>query len=340
MKNMMRLWHMVLAIAALVPFSSCVHEWPEMSNTVLLRLKVRHDLPWTEYEHVIGSGTRAASPGEWTARYTFHVYRKGETSRPVSRFSVDRDDLSMADFETEVPLPQGEWDIYCWQDLVGPGGEAFYDVSDFSRMTYLRPYRGDTDRRDVFEGNVSVEIPASIEENAIAAAEISLARPAARYVFIATDFRKFCNDALTRFDVPAGKGWDQLSPGQQESVLDGFAVEVRYPLYMPAVFDMFSRKVVDSWTGVTYKAVIQPLNSDEAVIALDYVFMNPGEGGAQVRLALLSPDGAATGLTSTLTVPLRHGQITYVRGNFLTASVGSGIGIDFSFSGDLNIKVE
>lgn len=340
MMKKMRMTAAVAAVALMALLSSCVHEWPEINDAVELRLKVHHELPWTEYDYVIDTGTRADDPSaSWEALYTFRVFRKGETAAPVKSFQLKRDDLSLADFETSVMLPEGDYDIYVWQDLVNAADKGFYDSADFNRITYLKPYTGDTDKRDAFEGRTSVSIPSTIDAVAVVDGEISLERPTAKYVFIATDFDKFYNESVTRFKSPAKK-WEQLTPDQKVEMLKDFAVVVRYPLYMPAVYDIFSQKVLDSWTGVTYEAKIRPLNGDEAVVAFDYVFQNHHNSGAQVQLALKTPDGKVTGLTSTLTVPLKRGQITYVRGKFLTASAGSGLNVDFNFDGDFNIKIE
>lgn len=340
MRTMTRIIQAMAIASAAFLTTSCVHEWPEVNNNVRLTLTVRHELPWTEYEYEVDTGTRSGEPEEkWKSLYTFRIYRRGETKNPVRTETVVREDLSLADFEMTMTLPPGEWDIYCWQDLMSDNTDGFYDRSDFAALSHVRPYSGDTDKRDAFEGCVSVSIPESIEETVLVNGEISLERPKAKYVFIATDFDKFFKESVNRFrNLP--QRWEEMTPDQREEALKDFSVVIRYPLYMPSVYNMFEARVTDSWSGVTYEAKIRPLNSDEAMVGFDYVFMGRQNSGAQVQLALKTPDGKVTGLTSTLTVPLKRGQITYVRGKFLTASVGSGLDIDFSFSGDFNIKVE
>lgn len=324
--------------AAMSVTVSCVHEWPDDNRTVKVRLTVSHDTDWTEYEYNAGySGRSAASATE--AQYVFRVYRKGDTTSPVKRQTFTRNDLSLADFEVELELPSGEWDIYAWQDFVPEDDVPFHDCSDFSRISYTEPYRGGTDWRDAFEGRTSVSVPSTIEAGASVSGTISLERPLAKYVFIATDFNEFFSDMVKKEEAAHDTAGDDALSASAAGALDGFGVKLRYPLYMPGVYDMFGQRVADSLTGISYDAVITPVGNGEAVIAFDYVFMNHHDSGVQVQLSLKSPSGNVTGLTGTLSVPLLRGRITYVRGRFLTASVGSGLDIDFSFSDDINIKV-
>lgn len=333
-RSIISLFSLSFLMALASGLMSCVHEWPEQDNDkVKVCLKVRHDLTWTEYEYALDAAARSGS-SDWKAQYVFHVYRAGDFSAPVSREVLLSDDLSLADFDMALELPSGEWDIYVWQDLVSDGRTPYYDTSDFSHITYLKPYRGDTDRRDAFEGHVSVSVPSTVEAGASLASDITLERPTAKYVFIATDFDEFCAETLRKEQAAGTLGAPAKAP-----TLEDFSVIARYPLFMPGVYDMFDARVSDSFTGISYDASIRPIDDDEAVIASDYVFMNHHNSGVQVQLSLKSPSGDIAPLTATVTVPLLRGQITYVRGKFLTASVGSGLDIDFSFSDDINIKI-
>lgn len=328
---------LALYAAVMAVMASCVHEWPDNNHAVKVRLNVSHDIEWDEYEYNAGYSGRSGASGA-KARYIFRAYRKGDTSAPVKQLEFTRDDLSPAPFEVELELPEGEWDIYAWQDYVSEGEVPFYDSSDFSGISYIMPYRGDTERRDAFEGYTLVAVPPTIGSDVSVAGDIMLERPLAGYVFIATDFNEFLSEMAKKEETGqpvSGSSYACRTAGP----LDGFSVTLRYPLYMPGVYDMFAQRVSDSLTGISFEARIKPLGDNEAVIAFDYVFMNHHDSGAQVQLSLKSPSGSVTGLTGTLTVPLLRGRITYVRGKFLTASVGSGLDVDFSFSDDINIKV-
>ncbi len=340
-------WAKLLAATCLL--QGCVHEFPAANEHVDVRLRISHLLSWTEYDYDIGerskSKTTRSGDDPWSARYILKVYPKGKTDVPVATLTLTRDDLALSDFTCDLSLGPGEWDIYVWQDFVSPDVvPPYYETEDFSSITYSTPYRGDTDMRDAFEGFASASVPETTEAGYVVDVEILMQRPLAKYVFVATDFEAFYNESVTRFNAPANAPgetpyWDMLSPAQKADALKGFSVVAKYPWYMPAVYDMFAQKVSTSWTGMYYDAQIRPLNGREAVVAMDYVFINHHESGAQVQLGLRTPSGDLIGLTSTITVPLLRGQVTYVRGNFLTSSTGSGLEIDFSFSGNFDIFI-
>lgn len=333
---------LILPLIALLAIicGGCVHEFPEFNNNVNVSLLFHHDTSWTEYDFIIGDRTRTSEDEGWTASYIIKVYPHGKTDSPVYTESFEIKDLTLADFTKTLSMPEGDWDIYVWQDLKNENVKPYYNYDNFAQITYDKPYRGDTDYRQAFEGMTTVSIPATIEEKYIIEGRIDMERPQAKYVFIATDFEKFYNETLTRFGAPAEKSrWEMLSAAQKQEILKGFSVIVRYPWFMPSVYDMFTQRVRDSWTDVSFPAEINPLNGEEAVVALDYVFMNHHDSSAQVQLGLRIPDNSVIGLTGAITIPLKRGQITYVRGNFLTASVGNGLEVDFSFSGDFNIRI-
>lgn len=334
-----RVLRTIPVILLVIVATGCVHEWPEAGERREVALNVHHLLGWTDYDFIV-SGTRAGQ--DVKAYYIYKVYRRGETSDPVYVFSEERDDLTLADFTYRMQLPVGEWDIYVWQEfLVGGRKLPFYDTDKFPAVTYNLPYEGDTDLRDAFDGHVSVDVKESIEAGYTVTAEVEMTRPFAKYVFVARDFDKFYDEMSTRFPSVAqqSKAWSMLTPEQQVKALQGFEVVAVYPFFMPAVYNIFTGKVVDSWRGINYTAGIRPLDNTTAYIAMDYVMINHLPSGAQVQLGLRTPDGALTSLTQVITVPLKRGQITYVYGDFLTNDIGSGLDIDFDFSGDFNIEI-
>lgn len=327
----------VLACAAAVLLSSCVHEWPEMRPTVGVRLTIHHEQDWTEYDYSIGRASRAATPAH-RARYIIYAYRAGDTGAPALTFPFYSDDNTLADFTTTLSLPPGRWDLHAWQDHEPAGGPAYYDATDLSAIVYTDPYRADIDERQAFEGSVTVDVPESYDAESAVEGRIDMARPMGRYVFIATDFDKFYNETLSRF--PTRSGAAGAPSDLKAEALREFSTVARYPFYMPSKYNFFEQRVTDSASGMSYTASIVPLSATEARIASDHVFMNHHDSGVQVQLILRAPDGSAQRLTDVITVPMKRGQITYVRGKFLTAGVGGGLDIDFEFSGDINIEIK
>lgn len=322
--------------------SSCVHEFPDTAESGSVRLTIVHDLSWSELDYDYARSGDDSRREEWSVRYIIKAYKHGDTSIPVHEFVRFSDDLDLDPFITGIELPPGDWDLYIWSDFIH-GKESYYEATEFSEITYTRPYTGDTDRRDAFEGMAEkVTVEESYDASYRVDRTVTLHRPTARYVFIATDFRKFYNETLRPSLEPKSlqaPAWGSLPAPQRNELLKGYSVTASYPLFMPSVYDMFRQKVTASERGVTYGASITPIDDDEARIAFDYVFMNHHSTSAQVQLILHTPGGDNIIMTPTVSVPLKRGQTTYVRGKFLTTDIGGGIDIDFDFSGDINIEI-
>lgn len=322
-----------------------VHEFPEAGELTNVRLTIEHELSWSEYEFIYnrsGIATRAEDDAPVNARYIIRAFRAGDTKIPVYEFVRNSSDVTLAPFTTTLQLPEGNWDLYVWQDLTSDE-ICFYDASRFEAIEYNDPYTGHNDMRDSFEGRVSVKVSASYQVGHYVAATVMMERPMAKYEFIATDFDKFYDNVLLRSDRATGiaekKPWAALSLAEKREVLEGYSVTAHYPMFMPSVYDIFQQKVIDSDRGRKYQAHITPISDTEAVVAFDYAFMNLRNSGIQVMLVLHTPEGENINMTPTIEVPLRRKQITYVRGRFLTTGTTGGLDIDFEFSGDINIKV-
>lgn len=324
-----------------------VHEFPEAGELTDVRLTIEHELSWSEYDFIYnrsGALTRDESAQDATtnARYIIRAFRTGDTKTPVYEFVRNISDVTLAPFTTTLQLPEGDWDLYVWQDLTSDE-ICFYDASRFEAIAYNDPYTGHNDMRDSFEGRVNVAVSSSYQAGHHVAAKVMMERPMAKYEFIATDFDKFYDNVLLRSDRASGqtdkKPWASLSLAEKSEILEGYSVTAHYPMFMPSVYDIFQQKVIDSDRGRRYKAHITPISDTEAVVAFDYAFMNLRNSGIQVMLVLHTPEGENINMTPTIEVPLRRKQITYVRGKFLTTGTTGGLDIDFEFSGDINIKV-
>lgn len=336
---------MAIAIPAIgISFTSCVHEFPESGEAKKVRLNIVHDLSWSEYEYVYNrSSVIHGNNTGLTARYIIKAYRAGDSKTPVHDFSFNSDDISLGPLTTTIYLPAGDWDIYVWQDLIS-NGKTFYDASNFTAIRYTKPYTGATDCRDAFEGHCRVTVEDNYDAGWQTEATVPMDRPTAKYEFIATDFNKFYEEVLLPSHSQSAnepkKSWNSLSLQEKQELLKGYSVTAYYPMFMPSIYDMFQKKAIDSERGVRYEGNVEPLNDTEAVIAFDYVFMAHRESSVQIALVLHTPEGNDINMTPVIQVPLLRKRITYVRGKFLTNSVGSGLNIDFSFTDDFNIEIK
>lgn len=109
---------------------------------------------------------------------------------------------------------------------------------------------------------------------------------------------------------------------------------------MPSAYNMYSKRIVDSARGVSFETSVTPFDDDTAILAFDHVIIGESDNAVQVQLALKTPEGTAYQLTSTVTVPLRRGEITYAKGDLLRLPKGGGgVELDLDFSGEFNIKI-
>lgn len=309
-------------LLAVLCTASCVHEWrdsTDLPTETEVCLLIHHEQAWTHQDYQFNF-TRSS---EFTARYVYKVFKRGEDTAPVMTFEQDRADLTLADFTTSLNLPPGQWDIFVWQDFRAKSRKPFYNTENFRAVTYNLPYIGDDDMRDAFVGKLSVDVPPTVSSDSKVSAELTMSRPMAKYVFIATDFKKFYNEIIKDSQqMPNGVSstWEALSLAEQQEILKGYSIVALYPYFMPSVYNMFTGKITDSMKGISYQAEIRPTQGGEAEITMDYVMVNPSATGVQVQLALKSPDGKLNALTGIITVPLLRSQITYVRGEFLTTA--------------------
>lgn len=328
-----------LAIAAMAGLSSCVHQWPDMDaiehNVVINVYQDTDWLPDFMYEY-----TRAGAQ-DMEIRYDFRIYHKGNTEKAVREFTIFSADMSRPDFSTTLYLTPGDYDLYMWSDFCDPSGDKalYYDDSNFSAITIKTPYQGNTDLGDAFRGMTSFTVDESYESKPNVQASITLHRPVARYVFIATDLEEFVKNESTRGKLSLN---DITSPGfdanQMYLNLSKYRIRVDYPLYMPAVFNNFQNNPVDSWTGMYYDSYAVQISSDMAQLAMDYVLVNGDESTAQVMLQIYDDDNEMIAKTNTISVPIKRNRTTYIYGPFLTTLKSGSVGINPDFEGEYNIE--
>lgn len=341
-----------LMLAALL-LSGCIHEFPElegledtekdggitprMETRLEVNLNITHDYSWGSSDFDISFATRSADDG-WRSRYVVKAFPAGRHDVAVYGDEFLYEGTTPEEICIPVMLPIGEWDVYVWKDNMSEDS-GFHNVADFSAINYSGQYAGAHEMRDIFEGFARVEV----EEEGSLEFEVPMCRPQSKYVFVATNFRQFFEEVLLDSEASEefrGKSWSDLSGGQKERLLSGYSIVGIYPLFMPSAYNMYSKKIIDSARGVTFESPITPVDDDTAILAFDHVFIGESDNAVQVQIALRVPDGTLYQLTSTLTVPLRRGEITYAKGDILRVPQGSGgVEIDMDFSGEFNIHI-
>lgn len=331
-----------LPLAALL-LTGCIHQFPEIDDNGGIvppddthhevTLHLTHDYSWGSSDFDLG--TRSGDDG-YQSRYTVKAFLAGTHAIPVYSDEIYADGANPEDFTLPIALPKGSWDIYILKDNVRED-RILHDVSDFGSIGYADDYSGADEGREILEGIATISVDGDGEY------EVTMLRPQAKYVFVATNFRQFYEEVLLGADESGelkGKSWSELSEGQKEQLLNGYSIVGIYPLFMPSVYNMYSRKIIDSARGINFETSITPIDDDNAILAFDHVFIGENDNAVQVQIALRVPDGTLYQLTSTETIPLRRGEITYAYGDILHVPQGSGgVEIETDFSGEFNIHI-
>ena len=327
-------WSRLLRVAAaiclvLVLATGCslVHEFPDTPDTAALSIHLRFDTDMPQMECVVPSRSVAHVPttsrlSDGTMRYIIRLYAKSPTRQndyasDYREFTFTRDIANGYDADFTVEVPRGDYRIMAWADLTDSSGRHFYDASSFNAISLTKPHTGCTDYRDAFRGEVMAAITTSIEDQPAVEANISMQRPLAKYEFVANDLRLFTS---------------------QHADISHYRLQFVYKGYMPCTYSMFTDKPTDSATGVSFDGHFKPLSTDEASLGFDYIMVNGTDTEVTVQIALYDDKDNMLSLTQPVSVPLRRGRHTIVRGKFLTQQTTGGVGVDPSFDGDYNIR--
>ena len=325
-------------LAALLLQGCLVHEWPSPPGTVQVRLILEYDTGMDTTEH--GYGTRAVSIPEGSdIRYivrAFPLVKGSKASQECAGEFVFSADASMGyDTEMTLELPEGDYSIMVWSDLVDDGStdDRHYNTSDFSAVSLNGDsHPGNTDERDAFRGTGEIALRSSIAEKAPDTLRLMMERPLAKYEFIADDLAEFIEKQAQQFSEQNGDG-----AGQSSVNLDDYRVVIYYTGFMPDTYSLFTDKPVDSSTGVFFETGLTQISDTEASLGFDYVFVNGQSSAVTVQIGIYGPGGGRVALTDPIEVPISRSTLTVMRGGYLLSEASGGISLNPDFDGDHNL---
>ena len=303
------IWNFLLTASALTGLSSCMYDKPDPNCTIGFQLKVQVDTDWLpQYDMTL---SRAENEPDLVLKYQFQAY--DAAGNLYRSFEVTRSDLDFNDFYVDVALHPADYTIYAWCDYCDAttGQPLFYNSSDFNKISLLTPYQGNSEYKDAFRGQASVN-PIVPESHVI-----NLSRPLAKYQLLSTGLEKFEN----------------LS-----QILNDYTIKVSYPLFVPSVFNNFTNKPVDSLTGENFEGQLEITSDNLAILASDFILTNGADSNVQVSVEVYDADGNLVGNTPVFDIPLLRDRTTIVTGDFLTVSGNGNVVIDPEFNGQYNIE--
>lgn len=286
-------------------------------------------------------------------RYIVNVYPADTSSKSrvttgdaVKTFVfTDRTDVEK-DRRLKLSLPEGSWDIYVWTDYIDNGSTAdkYYNMSDWSSITYPSrdTYEGNNECREVFRGYTSVYVVHPYrflddEKLPSYTATVDMIRPLAKYKFISTDVDEFV-ERLNMMQSGSSRG-NIDSRSLSRSDLEGFKVVFRYPTFMPSVYNMFTDRPTDSWTGMQFECQMD-VTDEGILLGFDHVIVNGNESILNVAVDVYDSEGEKIASTPSINVPVVRGKYTNVKGEFLTSWSAGGVFIKPDFDGDYNIELK
>ena len=328
----------LLLLCGLLLTACDVHEFPEPPVELNLNLRFTFGLGQLEDFTTIYVTTRADAP-TYEARYQLRIYpaddKGGFQADTCQAYVFSQSQLAALNYRLPLEITPGSYRFRAWVDFVEQGSlsDAYYDTANFSAITLREPHEGGTDYRDAFRGTAESEVlPA--ETNPNQELHIQMERPLAKFRFVATDLNEYEELRLREAEKEG-----ELTSTPPPIDLSKYKVVISYAGFYPTVYNLATDEPIDVRTGVQFSVVPKEIDNEEVDLGFDYMFIGPQESGVNVTLTIYDEKGSLVAGMAGIEVPLRRGQLTTVRGKFLTAKSSGDVAIDPSFDGEFNISI-
>lgn len=166
-----------------------------------------------------------------------------------------------------------------------------------------------------------------------------------------SEYRKTCDAQGGSIQMQAVCGYQEVSMSLKrplakirlvaEDAIDkdftGLSATVYYAGFFPTMFNINSFLPCDAATGYSFT---NPIDSE--VIGEDFIFADIEETFVKVNITIKNQSGEIIASTTNIMVPYRRGQVTTVKGKFLTnqSSGNGGIYIDNEWSGEYEVEFQ
>lgn len=329
-----------IAICGLLPvilLGGCgVHELPEDGGvdptTVHTKIVLLPGADMTPFD-IPEFSTRTADSREYEVRYIVEVYADDKFDQSLQfRRQLIYPEGNACEVVLECELHARNYRVMVWRDFVlaGSADDYFYTTADFSAIKLKGDYIGGTDYKDVFCGQMSLDLtPYHCQLEAEHCEEMQLERPLAKIELITTDIIKYMNK-LERA---------KNSKGSPVTTIEDFTVQVLYTGYFPTGFNVNSNRPNQALTDVKFNSTPVTVSDNEACLAFDYVLVNGEESAVTLEMIIYNEEGQEVNRVTGVEVPVKRNKITTVRDEFLTREFAPGIGIDPGFEGEINVVV-
>ena len=276
--------------------------------------------------------TRSADGRAYNFRYQVEVYADDKYDQSLQfRRLLTYPEGYTGEVALECDLHARNYRVVVWRDFVpvsdvGLADDHFYITADFSAIKLKGDYTGGTDYKDVFSGQMSLDLSAyRCELEAEHREEMQLERPLAKIELITTDVIKYLDS--------------QRSVSTRITDVESLSLEVFYTGYFPIGFDVLLNRPNEAVTGISFSSAPLTVSDNEACLAFDYVLVNGAESSVGLEMVIYNAEGMEVNRVSGVTVPVSRNKITTVRDEFLTRRFAPGIGISPGFDGEINVVI-
>ena len=330
MNRLRYIWVFVTVACAWCVCSCDVHEFPypvDKEMTFTLNLDYNTEMPFhklVEYYETKSNGNAS----DFYVRYIVDA-TPVSTEGEYKRFVFTNNDINNLNNSLELDIVQGEYRFAVWTDFIpyGTDDDHFYNTERFEDICINGDeHIGSNDFKDAFNGSCVSEVS---KENY--QATVCMKRPLAKFNFISSDVNEFISKVASLRET---KGDADLID------IDEFTIVFAYQGFVPSSFNMHTNKPADSRTNVMFRSKINLLNSTEAELGFDYVFVHEHESFINVAIGVYDKDGKLISQFKPVEVPLMRSKLTTVKANFLTSNAGSGVAILPDFDGEYNVEIK
>lgn len=331
---MKKLFLTICGLFSVILLGGCgVHELPEDGGvdptTVHTKIILLPGADMTPFD-VPEFSTRAADSREYEVRYIVEVYADDKFDQSLQfRRQLIYPEGEVGEVALECDLHARNYRVMVWRDFVLAGNsvDCFYSTSDFSAIKLQGDYIGGTDYKDVFCGQMSLDLtPYRCQLEAGHREEMQLERPLAKIELITTDIIKYM-DKLERVQ------------NSRSATIENFTLQVLYTGYFPTGFNVNSNRPNLAVTDVKFTSTPVTVSDNEACLAFDYVLVNGEESSVTLEMIIYNEEGQEVNHVTGVEVPVKRNKITTVRDAFLTREFAPGIGIAPGFDGEINVVI-
>lgn len=323
----------LLIIAIIFGLQNCIHEYPvpvnnsavgEKPATVEGFIELNYNLNWEKLIHKVDFSTKSNSVA--SHRFIVEVCRDGETVIHDVEY-VNDEEFATGQFERKLSLPleAAQYEISAWYDRKGDSETHYFNADDHRAINILNTSTTDTlafhcayasdilDLRKYTGEKKTVSVHKNME----------MQLPGARFQIVATDVQDFIS--LQK---------EALNQG------DNFTVHINFSGGTLNAFHTFNNYAYS--TGEEYELSgrlrLPFAEYEEITIAQGLVFCNE-DNGLSMQISVKNSALYTVSQTDYFLIPIKRGQLTIVKGDFLIHPVDGILHINNIWAGEIYYEI-